>query len=281
VNASPPLAPAPVEPCPNCGAPVADRFCGACGQERKALRMPFRALVGELAGEVFSADSKIARTLGPLLVRPGAVTRAYLDGRRARYTSPVKLYLLTSFVFFLAQALGPDRGSAHAGAEDRDPVAISSDGLRELRAMGPAAARIADRIEDLSRQRPEEVRRRVGAALSENVPKAMFFLVPVLAVLLRLVYPRSGVYLAEHAVLALHEHVVAFVFLLPAVALGSSALQTAGLAATGLHLAIAMRRVYARPWTGTVVRAAVVAVLYLVGLALALAAATLAAVLVA
>lgn len=277
-----PAAPGPAPRCTNCGAAAPDRFCGSCGQERRSLRVPIHRLAGEALGEALSADSRLARTLAPLLLRPGAVTRAYLDGRRARFTSPVKLYLLASFLFFLVQALAPGAPRVAVMGADATPersVGVAVDGLEELRGAGPWGARVADRLEALVREPPQAVRRRVSAGLAENVPRAMFFLVPVMAVLLRLLHLRGPVYLAEHLVFAIHAHVVAFVLLVPGAALGSAGAQAAGFAAACVHVLLAMRRVYGRGWLGTAVRAGVLVLLYLVALGIALAAAAAAALL--
>jgi hypothetical protein len=107
----------------------------------------------------------------------------------------------------------------------------------------------------------------------------MFVLVPVAALLLRLLYLRAGFFLSEHLVFALHEHSVAFALLLPGAALGSGAARGWGLALAGAHLLLAMRRVYRRGWAGTVARAAAFTALYAVALGLALGAAALVAVL--
>lgn len=256
-----------------------DRFCGRCGQERKTLRVAFHRIVGEGIAESLSLDSRISRTLAMLVLRPGQATRAYLDGKRASQTSPIKVYLLLSFLFFFIGAFRPG-GGLEFKMEDgtaEDPAIVSSEGLRELREAGGLGARVADRVEAISALPAGEVRRAVNAGFTENVPKAMFFLVPLLALLLRLFYLRSGYYFAEHVVLALHAHAVAFLFLLPGAISGWSGLTSAGLVAAGAHTASAMHRVYGRGWPGTLARAAVIAWLYLMALGVVLVAVVVAA----
>lgn len=51
--------------------------------------------------EFLSTDSRIIRTILVLVVMPGMLTRDYLDGHRARYVTPMKLYLITTLVFFV------------------------------------------------------------------------------------------------------------------------------------------------------------------------------------
>ncbi|WP_373008285.1 DUF3667 domain-containing protein [Hyphomonas sp.] len=43
----------------------------------------------------------MARTLPDPLIRPGRMTRAYLDGQRARFIPPLRLYVLASLVLFV------------------------------------------------------------------------------------------------------------------------------------------------------------------------------------
>ncbi|HET7754174.1 MAG TPA: DUF3667 domain-containing protein [Anaeromyxobacteraceae bacterium] len=276
--------------CPNCGAPVPDRFCGRCGQERRSLRVAFRHVVGETLAESLSFDSRIARTLGALVLRPGEATRAYLAGKRASQTSPVKLYLALSFLYFFIGAVAPsggidvrsgdaqDGGEAASASERSAPVTVPDEGLGELRGMGGIGARLAHGLEALSKLPQEEVRRKVNAGFAENAPKAMFFLVPVLALLLRAFYRRSKLYLAEHGILALHMHAVAFLFLIPGAVAGSSGARTVGMVAAGLHGTAAMHRVYGYGWPGTLARTAGVGLLYLVALGVAFAVVVLVAI---
>jgi hypothetical protein len=52
-------------------------------------------------------DSRLWRTVIPLLVRPGQLTRDYLEGRRARYMPPFRMYLVLSVVFFVVAFFDP------------------------------------------------------------------------------------------------------------------------------------------------------------------------------
>lgn len=264
--------------CLNCGAPVPGRFCGGCGQERaRDLHVPFHRLAGEALAETFTLDSKLGRTLVPLVFRPGEVTRAYLEGRRARYTSPVKLYLVLSFLFFAVSALRPGGDAVvfrtgESEEEARAGAAEDEYAADELRELGSVGARFADRIEALSREPPEEVSRRLGSAFAEHLPTAMFFLLPLMAFFLGLAFRRSGLFFAEHAVFALHVHSVAFLFLLPGVALARDGLRGTGLLLATVHLTLGARRVYGRGWPSTLARTLAVIGLYGVALGLALAA---------
>lgn len=96
--------------CRNCGAALAGDFCHDCGQSAQSLRRPFWALLGESIETLFSLDSRAARTLPSLLIHPGRMTRAYLDGQRARFIPPFRLYVLASLIFFVVLPLVMGRG---------------------------------------------------------------------------------------------------------------------------------------------------------------------------
>src|SRR5262245_35965291 len=87
--------------CLNCGAVLAGPYCVACGQHDLALQRPFTALAGDFFEAAFNLESRALRTLVLMLALPGLVTRRYLDGHRARYVGPVKMYLLLTFLFFV------------------------------------------------------------------------------------------------------------------------------------------------------------------------------------
>jgi hypothetical protein len=91
--------------CLNCGTPLKGPFCYYCGQpDRNFLRF-FPALLRELLEDVLEFDSRFMRTMKPLLFKPGRLTRDYLEGRRFRYTPPLRLYLFSSIAFFVVAAV--------------------------------------------------------------------------------------------------------------------------------------------------------------------------------
>ncbi|HEY8570756.1 DUF3667 domain-containing protein [Microbulbifer sp.] len=102
-------ASAPAAPhCGNCGELLLGPHCHACGQPEKSLVRQFPELIGDFFGTVFGLDSRIARTLGPLLVNPGFLTSEYFAGRRVRYVSPVRLFVFLCLTAFFAAKLSSD-----------------------------------------------------------------------------------------------------------------------------------------------------------------------------
>ena len=86
--------------CRNCGAQAPGVFCPSCGQETKLALPTARQFVKDAAGRYVSLDGRLWRTLGALLLRPGFLTREYLEGRRRRYVRPARLFLVLSLALF-------------------------------------------------------------------------------------------------------------------------------------------------------------------------------------
>lgn len=86
--------------CLNCGATVVHDFCGACGQPAH-LHRNLMGLVHDIAHGVFHFEGRIWRTLPMLAWRPGELTRRYVHGERARFVSPMALFLFSVFLMFV------------------------------------------------------------------------------------------------------------------------------------------------------------------------------------
>ena len=121
---------APERRCQNCGVPLLGEHCYACGQPTKGLVRHFTSIVGDFMDSVFELDSRILRTLGPLLFKPGYLSLEYFAGRRVRYVSPVRLFVFLSlFAFFAAQlSFNIDKGSIDEG----EPAASQASQVGEI-----------------------------------------------------------------------------------------------------------------------------------------------------
>ena len=89
--------------CFNCGHPFTghEKFCPECGQANKDKRITFKNFIHEVFNGFISWDSKFWTTFIPLLIKPGKVSRDYIDGKRVRYANPFRFYLTISVLFFL------------------------------------------------------------------------------------------------------------------------------------------------------------------------------------
>ncbi|MFN2099694.1 DUF3667 domain-containing protein [Altererythrobacter sp. MF3-039] len=85
--------------CLNCGTELAGLHCHTCGQKAH-LHRTIGAFLHDLLHGALHLDGKTWRTL-PLLVRkPGQLTRRYIEGERARFVSPMALFLFSIFLMF-------------------------------------------------------------------------------------------------------------------------------------------------------------------------------------
>jgi hypothetical protein len=94
--------------CKNCGADITGRYCASCGQHSDVSIPSLHKLFVEALGDLYNFDSRLWRSLGLLLFKPGRLTREYLEGRRARYVPPFRLYVVLSLTFFFVLAVLPD-----------------------------------------------------------------------------------------------------------------------------------------------------------------------------
>jgi hypothetical protein len=101
--------------CLNCGTPLAGEYCHVCGQ-RAHVHRTLGAFWHDIAHGVLHFDGKLWQTLPLLVWRPGELTRRYIHGERARFVSPIALFLFSVFLMFAAmQSLGsPDFSGQNA-----------------------------------------------------------------------------------------------------------------------------------------------------------------------
>ena len=88
--------------CKNCSEALPDGagFCPACGQSTRVFTRPWGEVFRELLGGLFDFDGRMLMSLRLLLTRPGVLAEEYNRGRRAAHTSPLRMYLLISLLFF-------------------------------------------------------------------------------------------------------------------------------------------------------------------------------------
>jgi len=88
--------------CLNCGTTVPDRYCPHCGQENTEPHETFWHMVQHFLYDITHFDSKFFDSMKFLLLKPGFLPAEYIRGKRAGYLNPIKKYVFTSAVFFIA-----------------------------------------------------------------------------------------------------------------------------------------------------------------------------------
>ena len=148
--------------CLNCGTVLQGPFCHYCGQPDKNFLRFFPVLMRELLEDFLDFDSRFMRTMKPLLFRPGKLTRDYLDGRRFRYTPPLRLYIFSSIAcFFILALLASDAVQFTTGDEDADGVASA---LRIGIVNDPEVQEALEELDPETRQRVDEALRQTSEA---------------------------------------------------------------------------------------------------------------------
>lgn len=87
--------------CLNCNAIVNGRYCSICGQENIVPQESALHLITHFFNDITHFDGKFFNTLKFLILKPGYLSTQYMLGRRASFLNPIKMYVFTSFVFFL------------------------------------------------------------------------------------------------------------------------------------------------------------------------------------
>jgi len=270
--------------CLNCHARLRGQYCGHCGQRSRNRLISIWQLLQEAFGDLLELDSRLWRTLVPLLTRPGQLTRDYLEGRRARYMPPFRTYLVLSVIFFVVAFFDPqkdlslffepepkptaeeiaqteaDKLAAAAKIEEQRQMAIET--LQGLEAKGKIPdeilAEIIDDDDDINinfggdsddngifgdcenasisdeEDLPEWLRKRFpdervkeicernkargnenfADAMLDNIPIALIVLLPLLALVLKVLYPLSRRYFVEHLLFFVHFHAFFFLMLI-------------------------------------------------------------------
>jgi len=190
-------------------------FCAACGQRS----VPADPTVAELAGDAWQElsgyDGRVAATFRNLL-HPGRLTLEYLAGHRARYLSPVRLYLTLSLIYFVVAAAAPvdpssrpgqlqGPGSLKIGVWTTDAAQMTPEDRAEMeKEMNEMWWPLRMLIESIQKD-PLSFRARLFAIM----PRVFFGLLPVFAGIVWLFHRRKRF----PAALVFATHVHAFAFL--------------------------------------------------------------------
>lgn len=236
--------------CRNCGAnldPPTASFCPACGQDTLNHPPTFWEFVHEFITHYVALEGKLWKTLLLLFFKPAELTREYRAGRKLRYISPLRLYITASFLFFLvvkiaglgnlvvinadknvkADIVTSEYVDEKSRADIKEAVAefksefsnIPTDAKADVKldcgTTNKACQWLETRLAKKYRGRPaEDVMTELKNGMINNIPYALFLLLPLFALLTKIIYVNRGLYFGEHVVYALHVHAFTFFGLL-------------------------------------------------------------------
>jgi hypothetical protein len=256
--------------CLNCRSELQGPFCSVCGQRAIAAYPTIRELIGDAWHELSGYDGRFMRTFRVLLGRPGALTTEMLEGRRVRYVSPIRLYLVASVGYFLCAAAIPNIRLTEPVVMPGSKVNIQIDASggtnlsdenreRALRDIERAPWWIQKVMRPIVAD-PEGFRHR----FLQTVPRVMFALVPVFAGIVALFF--RGRRFTQHLIFAIHLQTAIFVMLsarelsqLVRSALVLVIFEAGAAVAIAVYGVLAVRAVYRETWPRTLVKSVAIA----------------------
>jgi len=208
--------------CLNCKTSLKQKskYCSICGQPTLNLHQSFITIAFQALHEMLEIDGRLFNTLKMLFLSPGGLSKEYTQGRRIRYTPPLRMYLVISLIFFIIAPL------TQTIADQQDTIKIAF----ILLPIG----------------------------MLEQIPKLMFVMLPVYALLIQLFHRKS--YYVFNLIFALHVH--SFIYLLLMILLPINHyvdmhialfwLQYALIGYLAYYLLIAIKTMYERSWLYTI-----------------------------
>ena len=162
--------------CLNCGTPLRGQYCGNCGQRARNRLISLWELLQDAFGDLFELDSRLWRTTIPLLIRPGQLTRDYLEGRRARYMPPFRMYLVLSVIFFVVAFFDPQDDLSLLFEPEPQPTAEEAvdDDVVEAAVREKAREKV-DQLAAEGKISPEEVEQALERLDDEHGPTVTFY----------------------------------------------------------------------------------------------------------
>ena len=219
--------------CPNCNSVTTKNFCAQCGQSNHLHKETFWGLIMHFVGHYFHYDSKFWQTLKTLWLKPGALTIAYWNKQRMRFIPPISLYIFISAVFFLIAFSIKDDGHTtkqnvhtlrqHLDSMDRENNALPGDNVTvdglsfsapEKNDSSKVQRYIQGKLDKLEKKHPNS-NEYIQERYLHNLPKIFFFMIPVVAIFLKLLFlRRKTAYFVDHAIFSLHLHSFLFCLVL-------------------------------------------------------------------
>ena len=239
--------------CLNCGWEVERFYCPNCGQHIASHTKGVWQFIQEFLEEFLRFDSKLVRTLVPLVTKPGFLTTEWTSGKRVRYISPLKLYITISALCFLVLSISPNAALFRGAGGAAETAEHASH-------LSPIDALFNRGVPNLSKVDPKVLREHIFM----HLPTATLILVPVTALVFSLLYIRSKRFYVEHLVFTLHYNCFCFLtYSVASIFPGMLPRQIAFFWAVG-YLAFAIKHNYGQGWAKSILKFVLFGCVYLV-----------------
>jgi hypothetical protein len=209
--------------CLNCGAEVTGKFCPNCGQENLETKENFFHLASHFIADYFHYDSKFFRSLIPLFTKPGFLTREYWDGKRVHYIHPLRLFFFITIIFILVTTYFYGRfGDEMKGRminEDKSLIHLDTNRFASMKPSDKIFFKNDSVTVQAMREGLQTEKRQMGKIMTGidhvfvNLKYVMFLLLPLYAIVFKVLYRKQRLYYVDHLVYAMHLQCFAYVVL--------------------------------------------------------------------
>jgi uncharacterized membrane protein len=260
--------------CKNCGVGLLGRYCVNCSQAANVHVPTTMELVHELLEGLTHSDSRLWRTLKYLWFKPGRLTQEFVAGKRIAYLPPFRLYLILSLLFFLIYSFSRNQveiikfDSKHTSASSMTSCADIS--------LFESHPEWDERIRHVCAEAVRDNGETLRHAVISTLPKAMFIFLPLVALLNMLLYWHPRYRYAEHLLFFVHLHAFFFSALILSVSVSNAAQLWPSLKGVSgilsslmdwtmaIYAFIAIRRVFAKSWTGAFFKSVALFFVYMI-----------------
>lgn len=211
--------------CSSCDADLTGAYCSSCGQRRlRTDEYALGRLLRDGLQEFFSVDAKFWRSFRLLFTRPGALTNAYMEGRRGSLLGPFQLFIAANVIYFFVQPYSGFTGynTTLISHMDRQYYSVPA-GIRP-RVVEDVEHRIDERVRAEAERRAEPWTVQDSTAFREqaraienevypsrfdargevNARSLVILTVPLVALVVAAVHAFSGAAFVQHVVFAIH-----------------------------------------------------------------------------
>jgi hypothetical protein len=290
--------------CLNCGKQLIakDKFCSECGQKNIQPKIPFKVFISEFFQDYFTFDSRLLRSIIPLLIKPGYLTSQYTAGKRANFIPPLRVFIFTSIAFFIFFSLSTsNKGvihiidsleeSADSSAFQKDipgeiedySVKVKVGGIlgdpgeirKAIKRMGteayidsinPGASAIERYFTNKITQILISGDGKLNELFFRNSSKVVFLMLPLFAILLKLFYIRRKRFFFEHFIFSLHFHTFIFIFFLLIMLISEYIVDIPHFLSFLLiivYFLFALKNVYLQAWSKTILKFSLILLSYI------------------
>ena len=247
-------------PCPNCATPIQGPWCHACGQKAEKYDRSIWHLIAEAFEGLTHLDGRFWTTLPRLALKPGQLTRDYLDGHRAVQIPPFRMFLVVLLAVFFTGQLAVETNHVEFRVEPADTFIARDPADRAAfkEAFDAVKAKAASQAHWIITGGEKAVKdpNAFFAAMEHWSHQFAILMLPIAAVVLSVLFAfKKGVYVFDHLIFTMHSLAFQGMLLSTVFLLGLATPWASGLLLLSLvHLFVHMRRAYGISTLGTLIR---------------------------